>query len=579
MRNLWLQIKPWFKQIWAGLTSLRNFKRQQIPRLIESFNKKELYTFLISLLVFLLSGGFFLSQAFSDSTKIPYGGEIVEGLVGQPQFINPILSLTNNIDTDLSRIVFSQLLRFDENQTLVPDLAESLPQVSEDQKTFTLKLKPNLKWQDGKPLTAEDIIFTIQTIQNADFESPLRPNWSRVRVEKQDDLTLIFILREVSVSFINNFTFGIIPKHVWENLNPRNFRLSDTNLKPIGSGPFLVRQLRKTADGDITSLTLSPNKYYYQGRPFLDKITFKFFDDYDQLISAYQGREITSLGFLAFSNRAVLTPSEKYSQYQLNLPQYQAVFFNLNKTSPLLEKAVRQALWLTTDRKQIIQEVYSNQAVEAYGPILPNTLGYNEQIEKSVHLSMTEANDILTRAGWILDETTRLRMKNQKPLEFNLVTNGNLVLNAKAAQMLQDQWAQIGVKVNLVVVSAADLEQNYIRPREFDALLFSENVGADPDPFPFWHSSQVRDPGLNLSGFTSNEADKLLTDGRQSSDPAVRTKNYLRFQEIINDQLPAIFLVRSLYIYNVPKKIQGIKLSNVIQPSERFMDINHWYED
>jgi peptide/nickel transport system substrate-binding protein len=168
-------------------------------------------------------------------------------------------------------------------------------------------------------------------------------------------------------------------------------------------------------------------------------------------------------------------------------------------------------------------------------------------------------------------------MKNGKPLEFNLAVNGSLILNVKTAQILLAQWEKLGLKVDLVLAAPDELEQNYIRPRQFDALLFSENIGADPDPYPFWHSSLAHDPGLNFSGFSNPEADKLLTEARQTNDVNIRTQDYLRFQEIINDELPAIFLVRSLYIYNVPKKIQGINLNEIIEPSDRFLDINKWY--
>ena len=151
------------------------------------------------------------------------------------------------------------------------------------------------------------------------------------------------------------------------------------------------------------------------------------------------------------------------------------------------------------------------------------------------------------------------------------------MLNVKTAQILQSQWEQLGAKVHLNIVSSKDLDQNYIRSRNFDAILVAENVGADPDPYPFWHSSQSHDPGLNLSGFNNSEVDKLITEARLTADENVRIKNYARFQEIINEQLPAIFLVRSLYIYNTPKKMLDVNLSNIVAPSERFADISHWY--
>ncbi|OGE74440.1 MAG: hypothetical protein A3I07_00795 [Candidatus Doudnabacteria bacterium RIFCSPLOWO2_02_FULL_42_9] len=578
MSNIWLQIKNFFRNFWLGIRTLRTLRRGQIPHILENFSKKEFYTFIATLFFLVISGGFLLVQAFAEKGPGPhYGGEIVEGLVGQPQFINPLLSLTSSVDTDVSRVVYAQLLKFDQEQNLTTDLAESIPTVSEDQKTYTLKLKPNLKWSDGKPLNADDVLFTIQRIQNIEYESPLRPNWSRVKAEKIDDLSIQLTLREVSASFMNNFTLGIIPKHIWEELSPRNFRLSDSNLKPIGSGPYTVREIRKTSDGDIKSITLRANQNYHEGSPYITTLTFRFYDDYDSLLAAYQGKEIQSIGFLPFDKKAFLSQSDRVNQYRVNLPQYQAVFFNLPKNSILAEKAVRQALWLATDRNQIITEVFNDNAAPAFGPILPGSMGYNEKIEESVHYNLDEAVILLEKAGWVLPPNSTVRAKKDKLLEFNLALSGNLVLNVKTAQLLQSQWEKIGVKINLIPVGPDELETDFIRPRAFDALLFSENVGADPDPFPFWHGTQRNDPGLNLSGFVNTEADKLLTDARQTIDEATRVKNYLRFQEIINDELPAIFLARSLYIYNVPKKIQGINLDNIVSPADRFLDIKNWY--
>ncbi len=578
MRSLWLQFKNFFQNLWFGIGSIRNFNRRQIPQILENFSKKEIYTLIAALLVFVLSGGFLIVQIFQDHGPGPhYGGSLTEGLVGEPQFINPILSETSGVDMDISRLVYAQLLKFDDQEHLAPDLAEGLPMISADQKTYTLKLKPGLKWQDGALLNADDVLFTIQLIQDPAYSSPLRPNWSRVKVTKIDDLTLTFTLREVSASFATNFGLGILPKHIWESVALQNFRLTDLNLKPIGSGPFLVSEIKKTSDGTIKSITLRGNSKYYQGAPYLNQIRFNFYDGYESLLAAYQGREIQSLGVVPFDQKAFLSSSDKINQYRINLPQYQAVFFNLSKNPILNQKAVRQALWLATNREQIINDAYLGNAVPSYGPILEGSLGYDDSIAKTVHYNLDEARGILDRAGWVLDPATKIRIKNKKPLEFSLATTSNLVIDVKTAQILQSQWAQIGAKVNLTIVSSRDLETQYIRPRAFDALLFSENVGADPDPFPFWQTSQSHDPGLNLSGFSNTEADKLLTEARQTSNADVRAKDYKRFQQIINDQLPAVFLVRSIYIYNTPKALQGIRLEDIIHPSERFLDVNHWY--
>lgn len=569
----------YLKRIWHGIRLLPNLKRNQIPLILDSITKKDLTAISAFAALFVLAGGFLIysNSAHGTGTEPDYGGEIVEGLVGQPQFINPILAPASSVDSDISKVVYAQLLKFDEKLNLVGDLAVGLPEISADEKVYTLKLKPGLKWDDGKPIQADDVVYTVETIQNADYESPLRANWGRVKVEKKDDLTVVFTLREVSASFVTNFTVQIIPKHIWESLSPNNFRLSDLNLRPVGSGPFSFREIKKTSDGTIKSITMKANESYYAGRPYLDRITFKFFNDYDGLINAFQGKQVNTVGYLPFDRKS-LENNGKFDQHKFNMPQYQAIFFNVAKSSVLGDKAVRQSLQLATDRQAIIDEVYLGYAKQAYGPILEGNLGYNPDIATKAHFSVDEAAAALDKAGWVIDPSTNTRAKSGKKLEFNLATNNNII-NVKTAQLLQTQWQKLGVVVNLVIVSPQELQNDYIRPRNFEALLFFENTGADPDPYPFWHSSQARDPNLNLSGFSNADADKLLTDARQTTKVEDRAAKYMQFQTIISTEVPAIFLNNVVYVYNVPKDLHGLNLDTIIQPSERFLNINKWYAE
>lgn len=567
---------------WDGILMIRHLRLRHLPQILESISKRDFLYFLSAVAMILLSGGILVRAYFySGESNIPdYGGEHIEGLVGQPRFINPVLSASSGTDTDISRLVYAQLLKFDRDLKLAPDLAVSLPEVSADQKSYTIKLKSGLKWQDGEPITADDVLYTIQTIQNASYESPLYANWNRVRIEKIDDLTLKFNLPEVSASFITNFALGILPKHVWGDMSPNNFRLSDSNLQPVGSGPYIVHEIKKTSDGTIKSLTLKAHELYHAGTPYITYFTFKFYTDYTSLASAYTSRDVSSVGFIPFDRKAYLESSDRTNQYTVTLPQYQAVFFNLPKNQVLNQLAVRQALWLTVDRANIIDEAYIGLAKPAYGPILPGNLGYSDAPEKASHLSLDEASQILDKAGWKIDPATGFRTRtvgtNQQKLEFNLATS-SFPLHVRTAQLLSSQWSKIGANVRVVVVSAADLQDDYIRPRNFDALLFSENTGADPDPYPFWHSSQSHDPGLNLSGFSNQTVDKLLLDARRTNDTNARAKNYQDFQNIMTQQIPAIFLNNAVYVYTIPKKEKGFEASTLIYPSERFSNVHEWY--
>ena len=571
---------------------LPRVRSRHLPQIFESITKRDLTYITAFALTFVLAGGFLVRAYFYSSagTLPAYGGEHVEGLIGQPRFINPVLAASSSVDSDLTKLAYAQLLSFRDDGSLEPELAADLPSISQDQKTYTIKLKDGLKWQDGYQISADDVVYTVQTIQNPDYESPLLADWSRVRVEKVDDLTIKFTLHQVSASFANNFTVAILPKHVWSALSPNNFRLADQNLRPVGSGPYSVREIKKTSDGTIKSITFIANDKYFAGKPYITYFTFKFYSDEQSLVSAFQTHDIQALGFVPFDNKFFLENNDRTNQYKIDLPQYQAVFFNLAKNPILSQKAVRQALWLSTDRAEIIDSVYLGLAQASYGPIPPGSLGYNPHEQQQTHTSLAEASQVLDKAGWLTDPATNQRYmmvtqgsgKNKaqirRNLEFNLATNVS-PLNVKSAQVLEKQWEKLGAIVHLIIVSPSDLQDNYIRPRNFDALLFSENTGADPDPFAFWHSSQFHDPGLNLSGFSNSAADKLLTDARLTNDQTVRAKDYMQFQDIVTQEIPAIFLDSAEYVYTVPKKEQGIDLTKMILPSERFMDVRNWYID
>ncbi len=538
---------------------------------------------LLLLFILVILGSVIFLKTFGQRNLVAVpkvGGEYTEGLVGQPLHINPLLAPANDVDADLSRIVYSGLLQFDQDLNLKPDLAEANPQISPNGKEYTLKLKDNVYWHDGVKLTADDVLFTFQNIQNPDYQSPLRLSLSRVVVEKLDERTVKILTKESSATFIANLTIGILPKHIWESVTPESFALSKFNLEPIGSGPFQITEIKRGSKGEIRSVLLKPYPKYHGSRPYLKKLTFKFYQSTDELIAAYHSRDIEGLGYVPFDKNLFIVPQKKLQQILLPLPQYQTVFINRAKNpAPLEDVRVRMALARSVDKKKIIEEVYGNQATEAYGPILPGHLGYHQNIpgaEMNVY-DVEAAKAKLDQAGWIMDQGLGFRKDKQgRIITLSLVTN-NFPPNVRVAEKLKAMWESIGIKIILNIETIADLEEKFIRPRNYELLLFSENVGADPDPYPFWHSSQLRDPGLNLSTFSNSAADKLLVEGRANIAPEKRAAKYQKFQEIFVGDVPAIFLDRSVFVYNLPTNIHGLKLNTVVTPADRFANIQEWY--
>ena len=500
------------------------------------------------------------------------GGSYTEGVLGQPSYINPLLAL-NDPDLTLAGLVFSGLYKYNTEGKLVPDLAESLPQISEDQKQYTVNLRHDAKWHNGRPVTADDIIFTIQLLKDPSSKSPLRALWQSTNVEKLSDFSVKFTTKDISGPFIDNLTLGILPQSVWTNLEPQNFLLSKLNLEAVGSGPYSVAEINKLPNGKIQQLTLQANANYYAGMPKIGRIIFKFYDIEEDILNAFHSREIDGFGFTPLgSNLFVNEDQPKVNIITSELPQQQVVFFNLNNKI-LADQNVRQALTLATDKQQIINEVFKGKAFLPSSPFLFSA-EKNETLPAEANLE--QANVLLDTAGYKLDPETNLRTKQKVILELTISTNDSSV-NAKAAEILANQWKQLNIKVNLSVVPGKQLMDQNIKPRNFDVLLFPQKFGADPDPFLFWHSSQVKDPGYNLTGFKDQETDRLIADSRTTTDKQIRKDNYTKLSELILKKFPVIFLDQTEYIYVLDSKIKNASIGKLYNPSQRFTDVANWY--
>jgi len=512
------------------------------------------------------------------------GGSYTEGLIGQPRYINPLLAPASSVDMDLSRIVFSGLLKFDKNLNIAPDLAETLPVLSANGREYMITLRENLVWpgREDRKITADDVVFTFHAIQNPDYQSPLRLSWGKVTVEKIDERKIKITTAQASATFIANLTVGIIPKHIWENIPGSSFALSKYNIEPIGSGAFQVSKLKRNRAGNIVSMSFKANKKYHLGAPYIENLNFKFYQSSEELIEAYHGRDIDGLGSEPFDRSLFIEPKKNLLQEKLELPQYQAVFINeVKNPAPLGDARVRLALAKSVDKKKIISTVYGDQSSTAYGPILPGHLGYHEQIPGAPMniYDIDAAKKLLEESGWILDPSASggfRKDKQNRVINLSLVTN-DFTPNLRVSEALKQMWESIGIKISLTIVTRGELEEKYIRSRNYELLLFSENVGPDPDPYPFWHSSQRRDPGLNLTTFANAQADKLLAEARGNLSPSDRAARYKQFQEIFVGSVPAIFLSRGSYVYNITSEVKGLDLKTVVTPADRFNNVNEWY--
>ncbi len=381
----------------------------QWSHLFKIFSKKEKIWFSIFFVLAILSFSFLVKSFYFKNTKpVPaVGGIFREGIVGQPRFINPIYA-NSDADRALSQLIFSGLMKYDENMNLIPDLAEKY-EISPDGKTYTFYLKDNLFWQDGQPLTSDDIIFTIQSVQDPDAKSPLQANWIGVKAEKIDDKILKLTLQKPYSGFLDNSTLKIIPKHVWENIPTKNFPLeNDLNLNPIGSGPYKIKEIQKDSSGSIKSVNLDRNEFYYGKKPYISSIKILFFKNEQELkISGNQGI-IDGLSLSSFQN---IIGKKSYS---LSFPRYFAVFLN-QKEKILKDENVRLALNYATNKKEIIREVLGIEDEELIeqqicdSPILPKVYGFNAP-EKKYDFNLEKAKEILEKDGFKENEN-KVRQK------------------------------------------------------------------------------------------------------------------------------------------------------------------------
>lgn len=515
-----------------------------------------------------------ISFYYSRTEALPaFGGEYIEGSVGQPQHINPLLSASNDADADLAQIIYNGLLKYDEKGTPIPDLAESY-EINEEKTVYTFYLRKNVLWHDGEPFTANDALFTFNLISDPAYRSPLRSGWQGVKLEMPDDYTLIFTTETPFVGFLNNATFGILPKHIWESLKPESFNLSELNLEPIGTGPFKYNSFQKDSKGNILSYKLDANPNYFSGKPYLAKLSFNFYSDETSALDAYNRKEVMGISSLSTKNTGVIKNQSSSALHKFFIPRYFAVFFNQTKNAAVADDKVREALNYATNREEIVQTVLGGNGDPIYSPILPDMPGYSPDLSK-VDYALEKARTLLDSDGWKISDNG-FRVKNDKLLEINLITTDWDEL-AKTAEIIKTQWEKAGVKVNTDSLSISDIQQNYIRPREYEALLFGQIVGADPDPYSFWHSTQKKDPGLNLALFGDSDTDKLIEDGRIEFDRQKRAEIYTEFQNVLLEEMPAIFLYSPKYIYPVNKKIKEINVENLITPSKRFFNIDKWF--
>ncbi len=540
-----------------------------LPRVLSRQERRTAGALLILVAVVLALAGWRWFERNSVLTP-QTNGEFNEAIIGQPTTANPLLAVTE-ADLTLAQLTHRGLFRANGRGDIEPDLAESYS-VDATLSTYRVTLRPALTWSDGMPMTADDVVFTVQALQNPKLMSPYAVTMSDIAAEREDERTVRFTLKEPYVPFPYALTFGVVPAHVWQNIPFERWADAETNLRPVGSGPYAFRSLTRDGQGVVRNYVLEPNPHTHTAVPYLKRITLRFYPDYTSAIDGLRQGAVDGVGGVSRAALAGLS-SRRFVTHDLTLPQYTAVFYNPRTSSILKERGIRTGLSYAINRPSLIQEAIGGAAKPAtsiftYGELKVKTA------PQGITYDPTRAVQLFETAGFKRTDTNAQFTKGDNALGFTLTVPDHEDL-VQTAEALRRQWAEAGVTVTLDIVSADSLAE-VIRGHAYEALLMTEILGLDPDPYPFWHSSQA-EPGLNVALFQHRDADELLSQARREPDAAKRQELYVAFQNILNEYQPATLLYSATYSYVMARGLSGFSTEVIASPPDRLQSLGSWY--
>jgi len=512
-----------------------------------------------------------LSGLYQTTQAVP-GGIYNEGILGSISNVNPIFA-TSDVDRTLARLIFAGLLTYDADGHLVNCLASGY-RVSDDGKTYTVTLKHDLTWQDGRSLTADDVAYTFNTIKNPDTQSPLFNTWQKVTVAAPDQYTVTFTLPSPLAAFPYLLTTGIIPAHILATTAPSDLRSADFNtMNPIGAGAFMWHGVQvQGSDPDETEeqVALLPFTHYVLGTPKLNEFVVKAYASPDMLTDNFKDGQLTAAAGLT-SVPDKLPGGAVVRSMLMNAGTY--VFFKTS-TGVLADKTVRQALVLAADPAKILQSLsYNTRPV--IEPLLAGQLAFNPAYAQKTG-DEAAARAQLLAAGWTPNAKGVLT-KDGQPLAFTLAATDTPEYE-QVSHLLVQQWRKLGAQVKVELLSNADYA-TALAGHTYDATLYGIALGQDPDVYAYWDSSQadVRSTNrLNLSEWKNTTADDALEAGRTRLDPSLRVIKYAPFLQAWQQDAPALGLYQPRYLYLTHGTVYGLTEKPISNTVDRLNGVQDW---
>jgi peptide/nickel transport system substrate-binding protein len=585
------------------LSFLKEFRIPKKPELIgaiTSFSKKNLIILGVSVFVALVSLIVILAKINAYFlVEVPKGGgSITEGIIGVPSLVNPVLALSD-ADKDLTTLVYSGLMRKESNGTFSPDLAESYT-VSPDGITYTFTLRKDATFQDGTPVTADDVIFTIEKIKDPLIKSPRKLGWDGITVAKGNDNTVVFTLKQPYISFMDNTTIGILPSHLWGDLSPTEFALSALNIKAVGSGPYTVKTVDKNTDGVPQTYTLERFSKFALGMPHIKTLHIVSYSNEKDLVDALLSHSIDQAGGISPEDTSDVVKAG-YTIHTATLPRIFGLFFNSTNNKIFADTAVVHAFDKALDREGIVNTVLNGYGSIIHSPI-PQTILPNQETDTYKKASIDEANALLDQAHWTVGSdgirqkggtstvtqtkkvgkktvTEKVTVNNGPIVKLSFsITTGDTPELKEASFLIKEELEKLGAHVDVKVYGTGELNSR-IRARDYDSLFFGQIVNHESDLFSFWHSSQKSDPGLNISLYSNSKVDTILQAAQKTSDEKARQASYGTLISQFNTDLPALLVYSPNYVYATSNTLNNLQLDTVTIPSDRFASVYTWYAD
>jgi peptide/nickel transport system substrate-binding protein len=528
---------------------------------------------LIGLLVVVSGAAVAIDRAETRSAVPAYGGTYVEGVTSAAQYLNPVLAATP-IDEDVVRLVFSGLSRYRSDGSIQGDLAHSFS-TSDDGKVWTFEIREDATWHDGKPVISDDVVYTVALLQDKAYAGPYSDAFRGVKVERVDDRVVRFTLPDAYGPFAASTTVPLLPSHLLSKVDYASLARVAFNQRPVGTGPFRVVEV------DPRQTVLARNESFYRTRPdrtrpYLDRLVLRSYPNTSEALTALGRGEIDGVGGLSTGDAERARGLPNVTLYSFGTNDFTALFLNVRpERATFRDRTVRQAIVKAIDRGRVLQLAVDGRGAVADEFVPQSSWAHVRDVTRYTR-SHDEAKAMLDEADWKDHDGDGVRDRAGVKLAF-AITTSNEPARVAAALQISDDLAAIGMRVELKTMPFMELIEGAVRERAYDALLIGISVSGDPDPYSFFHSSEIKDPGHNFSGYTTFAMDRSLESARRTTDQGKRRELYTSVFQTIANEVPVVFLYFSDYLYAQARQVHGLKIAPINNPRERFWNAEDWY--